>query len=40
MKQPPPPATSALLKWSGCTDRGKVRPNNEDAFLALTGDNR
>jgi PPM family protein phosphatase len=28
-------ATSSLLKWSGCTDRGKVRPNNEDAFLAL-----
>jgi protein phosphatase len=35
MKPPPQSATSALLKWSGCTDRGKVRPNNEDAFLAL-----
>ncbi len=23
------------LNWSGHTDRGKVRPNNEDAFLAL-----
>jgi PPM family protein phosphatase len=23
------------LKWSGRTDRGKVRPNNEDAFLGL-----
>jgi len=31
----PPQATSALLRWSGCTDRGKVRPNNEDAFLAM-----
>jgi len=28
----------ALLKWSGYTDRGKVRPNNEDAFLALRFD--
>ena len=23
------------LKWSGRTDRGKVRPNNEDTFLGL-----
>jgi serine/threonine protein phosphatase PrpC len=23
------------LKWSGQTDRGKVRPNNEDSFLGL-----
>jgi serine/threonine protein phosphatase PrpC len=23
------------LRWSGRTDKGKVRPNNEDAFLAL-----
>lgn len=23
------------LRWSGCTDRGRVRPNNEDAFLGL-----
>ena len=37
--QPPPavPAT-ATLKWSGRTDRGRVRPNNEDAFLALNFD--
>jgi serine/threonine protein phosphatase PrpC len=35
MNPPPQSATSALLKWSGCTDRGKVRPNNEDSFLAL-----
>src|SRR5262245_698304 len=27
-----------LLKWSGWTDRGKVRPNNEDAFLGLQFD--
>jgi protein phosphatase len=29
---------SGLLKWSGCTDRGKVRPNNEDSFLAVCFD--
>lgn len=23
------------LKWSGLTDRGRFRPNNEDAFLAM-----
>ncbi len=23
------------LRWSGMTHRGKIRPNNEDAFLAL-----
>ena len=36
----PPQAVSspASLKWSGYTDRGKVRPNNEDAFLALRFD--
>lgn len=40
MSQPPvvPPCTA--LKWSGCTDRGKVRPNNEDAFLGLQFDAR
>jgi len=26
------------LDWSGLTDRGKVRPNNEDAFLGLQFD--
>ena len=30
------PPTS--LHWSGLTDRGRVRPNNEDAFLALSFD--
>jgi len=29
-----PPA--GQLHWSGLTDRGHVRPNNEDSFLALT----
>lgn len=38
MSTPQITSTSALLKWSGCTDRGKVRPNNEDAFLALRFD--
>ncbi|HTH49213.1 MAG TPA: PP2C family serine/threonine-protein phosphatase [Candidatus Limnocylindria bacterium] len=28
------------LKWSGWTDRGKVRANNEDAFLGLQFDAR
>lgn len=28
------------LCWSGKTDRGRFRPNNEDAFLALTLDQR
>ena len=31
---PPPPG----LRWSGLTHAGKVRPNNEDAFLALSFD--
>lgn len=29
---------SAALHWSGLTHRGKVRPNNEDTFLALNFD--
>jgi protein phosphatase len=36
----PPPATVPDLSWSGLTDRGKVRPNNEDSFLALAFDGR
>ena len=28
------------LKWSGCSDIGKVRKNNEDAFLGLRFDAR
>lgn len=27
--------TAQLLRWSGQTDRGKVRQNNEDSFLGL-----
>jgi protein phosphatase len=40
-----PPADSAIparrastLRWSGLTDVGRFRPNNEDAFLALNFD--
>jgi len=29
-----------VLEWSGRTDRGRVRPNNEDAFLGLRFDAR
>lgn len=29
---------TARLKWHGRTDRGKVRPNNEDAFVGLLFD--
>lgn len=29
-----------LVRWSGMTDRGRVRENNEDAFLALAFDAR
>jgi PPM family protein phosphatase len=36
----PPPPTHTRLKWSGRTDRGKVRPNNEDAFLGVQFDAR
>ncbi len=32
--------TSKGLQWSGRTDRGKVRPNNEDAFVGLQFDAR
>src|SRR5260221_2164833 len=33
--QPPSPFR---LRWSGVTDRGKVRKNNEDSFVALQFD--
>ena len=36
----PLPAPLTDLRWSGLTDRGKVRPNNEDSFLALAFDGR
>lgn len=29
------PGPAAKISWSGLTDPGKIRPNNEDAFLAL-----
>ena len=35
-----PGTAPVTLKWSGWTDRGKVRPNNEDAFLGLRFDSR
>ena len=38
MNPPQVISNSSLLKWSGCTDRGKVRPNNEDSFLAVCFD--
>ncbi len=31
---------STGLQWSGCTHRGQVRPNNEDAFAGLQFDAR
>lgn len=40
MNRPPTVSTVTSLKWFGCTDRGKVRPNNEDAFLGLQFDAR
>src|SRR5829696_1421497 len=30
-------ANAVLVEYSGCTDAGKARPNNEDALLAGTG---
>jgi len=40
MTPPPssPPPPPAWLHWSALTDRGRIRPNNEDSFLALTFD--
>ena len=40
MNPPQAVPTATSLKWSGCTDRGKVRPNNEDAFLGMQFDAR
>jgi serine/threonine protein phosphatase PrpC len=36
--QEPISTTSLLLSWSGSSDKGSVRPNNEDAFLGLVID--
>jgi protein phosphatase len=35
-----PTALTPSLHWFGWTDRGKVRPNNEDSFLGLQFDSR
>ncbi len=35
---PPDPASSKRLQWSGLSDRGKVRPNNEDSYLGVAFD--
>ena len=42
MKRQPPPRVKKTpsLKWSGCSDTGKVRQNNEDSFLGLQFDAR
>lgn len=37
---PTPPPPPQRLRWSGKTDRGRVRPNNEDSFLGLHFDAR
>jgi protein phosphatase len=35
-RQPPRPVKKPIsLKWSGCSDIGRVRKNNEDSFLGL-----
>jgi PPM family protein phosphatase len=38
MHPPVDPPSATGLRWFGLTDRGKVRKNNEDAFLALCFD--
>jgi serine/threonine protein phosphatase PrpC len=38
MNQPPDVPIAKGLRWSGQTDPGHVRPNNEDTFLALQFD--
>jgi protein phosphatase len=35
-----PPTPPSRVRWSGMTDVGRVRPNNEDVFLALEFDER
>src|SRR5665213_3940701 len=35
-----PPSASTGLRWSGWTDRGPFRPNNEDSFLGVCFDAR
>lgn len=40
METPDQPLVTEGLEWSGRTDRGRVRPHNEDAFLGLQFDAR
>ncbi len=40
MTSQPTASIVTSLTWSGCTDRGRVRANNEDAFLGLQFDSR
>lgn len=40
MNPSPASAPARALKWFGWTDRGRFRPNNEDAFLGLQFDAR
>ena len=40
MTRPTLTARPVTLSWSGWTDRGKVRPSNEDSFVALQFDAR
>ncbi len=40
MNPPPAVPSPSCLRWSGWTDRGKVRANNEDSFLGLQFDAR
>ena len=35
---PPTSGSPSTVRWSGLTHAGKIRPNNEDSFLALTFD--
>ena len=37
-KSPSPPKETGWLEWFGWTDRGRVRANNEDAFIGLRFD--
>jgi serine/threonine protein phosphatase PrpC len=39
-QSPHPPPALAGLRWSGWTERGRFRPNNEDAFLGVCFDGR
>ena len=40
MSHTPNATTPVTLKWYGWTDPGKIRPNNEDAFMGLQFDGR